>query len=123
MMLPDARDVALVRTRVAHLDAQPGPRVGDVVRFADGIEERIAHLWRDGVETSGSGSFYLSDFGCAYSGSSRRFVPLRALAATDGRRAGTVWLFHHDIPWAGNTVTATIEVRLFECASSVAGTR
>src|SRR4051812_29340518 len=59
--ITDACDEALVRRRVAWLEEDPGPRVGDVVRFSDGVEHRIAHLWEDGVQTSRSGSFYLSE--------------------------------------------------------------
>jgi hypothetical protein len=113
--IEDEHDAELVRRRMAILDARPGARVGDFVRFANGVERRIAYLWKDGAQTSDSGSFYLSESGCAFSGSLHPPVPLQALVTTTERRAGTVWVFRRDIPRAGNAVTAWVEFRVFGC--------
>lgn len=111
----DARDAELVRRRMARLDAQDGPRVGDFVRFADGVERRISYLWDDGAQTSEAGSFYLSESGCAFSGSLHPPVPIEALVRADERRPGSVWIFHHDVPRAGNAVTARVQFRVYDC--------
>src|SRR5271167_3580103 len=73
----DDRDAAIVAERMARMDARPGPRVGDFVRFADGVERRISHYWQAepdmpgwqaGAQTSDGGSWHLGSEGCSFSG-------------------------------------------------------
>lgn len=113
---PDARDLAILRERVAALNEHKGPRVGDYVRFADGVQRRISHLWDGDPQTSDAGRFYLDRHGCSFSGTLRPTVPASTLTATDETLDGMVWFFHHDIAQANGGVAATIPFRLYTCS-------
>lgn len=115
-MTLDDRDAAIARTRMTALDAREGPRVGDFVRFADGVERRISHLWDNGVQTSDGGRFYLGDYGCSFSGALHLPVHYESLTLTDERQRGWVWIFHHDVARAHNGVDFTTEFRVYTCS-------
>jgi hypothetical protein len=121
----DDRDAAIVAERMARLNARPGPRVGDFVHFADGVERRVSHYWqaepdidgwRAGVQTSDGGSWHLGSEGCSFSGSLYPLVPLETLTQTEETREGSAWIFHHDYACAGNGVDFRVPFRVFECS-------
>ncbi len=110
--------------------AEPGPRVGDYVRFVntpdenkgtDYTERRVSHVWRgedglpESIQTSRGGSYYLGNGYVSMSGSLFRGVPARTLARTDEKRAAPVWFFHHDRWQAHNAVHAEILFRIYTC--------
>ena len=84
---PSARDAAILAARVEARDRIAGPRVGDIIRFADGGEGRFTYHWGDGIQTTtrpnGGGSFYLTESGgLSYSGSLAESVPLARIVDT-----------------------------------------
>ena len=118
----DERDARIALDRSRHLDLIDGPRVGDFVEFADGRTRRVSFLspdeWLpeiDSVQTSDGGSFYLSGSYVSFSGSLYQGVPRSALVATDERRPGDCWIFHHDQWGAGNGVPVVVPWRVFTC--------
>ena len=120
----DERDEAILAQRVAALDAVEGPRVGDFVRFADGVERRISYIWPEAwddettssVQTSDGGSYYLGDGYVSMSGSLYTGVHGRTLTLTDEQREGSVWFFHHNQHVAHNGVDVMIPFRVFTCS-------
>jgi len=118
----DERDSAILAERVASIDALDGPRVGDYVRFADGIERRASFVtpkeWLpdvDSVQTSYGGSWHLGDGYTNFSGSLYMGVPRSSLTLTDEVKDGAVWFFHHDYWQAGNGVDVLVPFRVYEC--------
>lgn len=115
----DERDQALLAQRIAAMDACPGPRVGDVVRFADGVTRRISYDWSEwdgGLQTSDSGSYHLSASGhVSMSGSLFGTVPAESLTESGETMQAPVWFFHHDQAKAHNGVDVMVAFRVFDC--------
>ena len=130
----DERDQAILDQRRAELDAVQGPRVGDWIRFADGMVWQISHLWDDSAQYTWGGSFYLGNGYVSYSGGLEPGIPLDSLTLTSESKPGNVWFFHHDWSKAHNGVSATVDFRVYEstvnthtyycrkCSGMVAGT-
>jgi hypothetical protein len=120
----DDRDIAIIHRRLDAFDERTGPRVGDYVRFADGVLRRISYHWTDGTgwdggcQSSDGGSFHLNDGGCSFSGSLYSTVPTESLTLTDERRDGRAWIFHHDLPKAHNGVDFIAECRVYESSAN-----
>ena len=121
----DQRDAETVAARMTSLNAQPGPRVGDFVRFADGIERRISHVWpempdtdgwRAGAQTSDGGSWHLGEYGCGFSGGLYPLVGLDTLTDTGETQDGCAWIFHHGHKCAGGGVDFLAAFRVFTCS-------
>lgn len=116
----DERDLKICVDRMATLDAIEGPRVGDHVVFADGVEERIAYIWPDGgVQTSDRGGrYYLGNHGVSFSGGLRSCVPMDSLTRAKGHpfKTGDIWFFHHDWHQADNAVHYTPKFRIYKCS-------
>lgn len=119
----DERDLTMLAERMEALDRIEGPRVGDFVRFADGVERRISHHWTDGegwdggIQTSDGGSWYLGNGYVSMSGSLYGCIPTDSLKLTDERKRGSVWIFHHDFAGAGRGVDLDAEFRVYVCAA------
>lgn len=124
MGILDARNQEILAQREALRDAIEGPRVGDFVRFADGILRRISHIWdfADGcdamVQTSDGGSFYLGDGSMSFSGSLYSSVNVRTLTLTEETRTGGAWFFHHDWPEAHNGIDVALTCRVYTCTEN-----
>ena len=116
--LTDPRDIAILTSRVARYNEQPDARVGDYVRFTDGVLRRISHHWGDRVQTSNGGSYYLDDGYISMSGGLFVGVPVETLTLTNERLPGSVWFFHHDYATAGGGVSAYMEFRVFTCSQT-----
>lgn len=121
--LLDERDEAILLDRTRKMDEIEGPREGDFVRFADGIERRVSFVtpteWLpecDSVQTSKGGSWYLGNHGCSFSGSLYSGVKRETLALTTEYRDGSCWFFHHDQFQAHNGVDAMATFRLYKCS-------
>lgn len=117
----DDQDAAILTERVAAFDAVTGPRVGDYVVFADGIQRRISYIWGDGqetssVQTSDGGSYYLGNGYVSMSGSLYSGVKPETLTDTGETKHGGVWFFHHDYATAHNGVETTMPFRVFACS-------
>ena len=118
----DETDQDILRTKTRLLDQNPKPRVGDYIRFADGTERRISHLWtelggwdmEDAAQTSDGGSFYLGDGYATFSGSLFGGTPLDKLSELVGeKKLGDVWFFHHNVRRAYNGVDTSIPFRIY----------
>lgn len=122
----DDRDNALRLKYATALDAIPGPRVGDWIRFACGIVRRVSYVWRfedaalaDSIQTSCDGyGFHLGDGFVSFSGSLYRGVHERTLTLTNERRDGRVWLWHHGMSGADCGVETTIPFRVYTCSEN-----
>ncbi len=119
----DDRDQVILDRNMRSLDLIEHPRVGDYVRFVDGIERRISHVHAfagDPVsertyQTSDGGSWYLGDGFCSFSGSLYNSVPHSSLMLTGAIKTGRVWFFHHDYPGANLGVDSTPIFRVYTC--------
>lgn len=110
----DERDQAILDERVTAWNKRTGPRVGDWIRFADGMVCQVSHLWPGSAQYTYGGSFYLGDGYQSYSGGLESGIPLESLTLTDETKPGTVWFFHHDFHTGHNGVNATVECRVYE---------
>lgn len=114
----DELNHAIRSRRLAAWDERPGPRVGDYVRFVDGVLRRFSHDWDDhGLQTSDAhdGRFYLGEGYMSFSGSLYPAVPLESLHDTGELRDGACWFFHHDLRRAHNGVETDVPCRVFAC--------
>jgi hypothetical protein len=118
----DDRDQAIVDQRMRLMDTRPGPRVGDFVIFAHGVERRISYHWKDdegwdgGVQTSDTEDtmgFYLGREGMSFSGGLHSSVPVESLTLNEETRPGRAWIFHHDQHMAHNGVDFAVPLRVF----------
>jgi hypothetical protein len=120
---PDQEDERILAERVALLDKQAEPRVGDYVIFADGVTRRISYVWRfdsedpaeHEVQTSDGGSWYLGTGFCDFSGGLHSPVKAKTLTDTGEKREGEVWFFHHDWSTGHNGVYARVDFRVYRC--------
>jgi hypothetical protein len=116
----DEKDAEILRERAEAFAACDGPLSGDYVRFADGVERRVSHVWRDDwgdptdVQTSDGGRWYL---GLGYGSFSGALFPPRPFASfrrLPEWKAGAFWFFHRDHWRAGNDVDVLIPCRVWE---------
>ena len=118
----DARDESILAHRQTLLDRIEGPREGDHVLFPNGTERRISFVSPDSwlpevsaVQTSDSGSWYLGEHGCSFSGSLHPPVKHETLTLTEETRDGAVWFFHHDHARAHNGIRTVASFRVYQC--------
>lgn len=120
----DERDAQILATRVADRDRRNGPRLGDVVIFANGSRGRFTHNWGDGMQTTvrrdtaggifGEGSFHLSEGGgMSYSGALDPTIPMARLEDTGEVELRQCWFFHHGYMRAHSAVQAVIPCRVY----------
>lgn len=119
----DERDQVIVDERMTAMNAEPGPRVGDFVVFADGAERRISYAWPAGEDFPASmqtsdpgGRYYLGGAWLSYSGSLHPGVPVETLTDTGETRKGDAWIFHHDSHRAHNGVDFKVPFRVYRCS-------
>ena len=116
----DDQDAELVAQYEASLNKVEGPRVGDWIRFSDGVTHRVSHVWigdgieNPGVQTSAGGSFHLGDGYVSFSGGLDPSTPLAVLTLTEETKPGNVWIFHHNWWKAHNAVHTDIPFRVYE---------
>jgi len=116
----DDRDQDLLDERISAREALGGePLVGDYVDFSDGTTRRISESWpgEDDVlrlQTSDGGRWHLNSSGHG-SFSGALFPPVRGDFLTDSetRRPAEFWFFHHGHAEAHNSVTVTVDVRVW----------
>lgn len=110
----DGDDLKILADRKEAFNARPGIRVGDYVKFSDGVIRRVSFLTPEGgVQTSRGGSFYLGNGWVSFSGSLFQPVPSGTLKRAGWQSPGSVWFFHHDYASAGNGVDAKLQFRVF----------
>lgn len=118
----DKRNTEILTERMRLLDAQPGPRVGDYVRLPDGKLHRFSHRWDASenpspadvlFQTSSSGSWYLGDGWCSFSGGLDPSIPLSEIQSTDETCTGQVWFFDHNWAEANNALHVNVPFRVF----------
>ena len=119
----DEKDQEILAEAQYRFDVLSGPRIGDIIRFSDDVEQRVTHVhgfgdaW-SGVQTNDAkyrSTFYF-DFGtCSYSGGLLPGVPRGTLTLTDERKLAPVWFFHHGVSKAYNGVDAEAVFRVYTC--------
>jgi len=90
------------------------PLLGDFLLFSDGVYHRFSHIWKDGLQTSRDGSFYLGDGHCSFSGGLDPSVPKDRIQYTDEVRIGRFWFFHNHHVTAHNGIQVVIPCRVFK---------
>ena len=116
----DDRDAALKAEIQACLNSRKvrtGPRVGDFVEFANGVTERISHLWdtldTPGAQTSPGGSWHVSAHGASFSGSLNSIIRLDTLTDTGETREGSGWFWHHGMSGGDRGVPTMFTFRVY----------
>lgn len=118
----DAQDQAIVKQRELNRARCKQPLIGDFVRFSTGEVERFSEHWGESLQTSPSGSFYLSESGEAhFGGASHPATPLAQLEASATRLPGTFWIFHHNALGPGRAVYFKIPCRLYLTTATYTG--
>lgn len=119
----DERDQMLLEKKIAAREKICGPRLGDFVKFPNGIIERFSHDWGDSIQTSPIKycSFYLGNGEASFSGSLNPGIPKSSLKLTEEVVEGEFWFFHHDSPGAGRGVYCTVPCRMFETTAEYRG--
>lgn len=121
-IVPDERDKAMLHQRIRAWNGRSGPRVGDYVRFSDGVLHRFSYHWRDGegwdggIQTSKGGSFHFGDGYMSFSGGLDPCIPTETITPTAETMRGAVWFFHHGYAHAHSAVYARIPCRVYETA-------
>ena len=123
MIQLDKKDQGIVKRLEAEWNAEGGPRVGDFVKFSNGVVERFSHRWPDGLQTSPirGGSFHLSGASASFSGGLNPTIPLESLRCLDDSMDGDFWIFHHGEVGAHRGVYFSIPCRVFETSAPYAG--
>lgn len=117
----DERDQAILDARQEALYEIEHAISGDWVDFADGVVRRISHVWdppppyRNWIQTSDAGSWYLGEGYVSFSGGLFTGVPAESLTDTGTFRRASVWFFHHDHWGAHRGVSGTVEQRVWHC--------
>ena len=114
----DERDQAYLREATAARAAMVEPLQGDVIRFADGTERRISHVWPDSIQSATGGSYHFARSGhMSYSGSLFVGVPADSLTLTDETAQVPAWFFHHGWAKAHNGVNVVATVRVWQSSA------
>ena len=119
----DARDQEILAEIFERRAAFTLPGMGDYVVFPGGQLERFSSDYSDRIQTSPSGSFYLtsSGFGSLGSGGLNPSIPRSTITPTDATLPGTFWFFHHGIGGAGRGVYFDIPCRVFKTSAKYEG--
>jgi hypothetical protein len=121
----DDRDQGILAARMASYDTIQGPRVGDFIRFTDGVLVRVSHVWEDGKVQTTDGRFgarfYLGDVSdrgayISFSGGLDEGVWKNTLTQTEETMEGSVWFFHHGFTGGGRGVDTKATFRVFACS-------
>lgn len=113
----DDRDLEILIDRQAKLSAIKEIKQGDYVRFADGIERRVSHVWYDGgIQTSAGGSWYLGEGYMSFSGSLFPIVPAETMRRTEEKKPGSAWFFHHDYAVRDGGIPVMVNCAVWECS-------
>ena len=119
----DARDQEILAEIFERRAAFTFPCMGDYVVFPGGQLERFSSDYSDRIQTSPSGSFYLtsSGFGSLGSGGLNPSIPRSTITPTDATLPGTFWFFHHGIGGAGRGVYFDMPCRVFKTSAKYEG--
>ena len=119
----DARDQEILAEIFNRRSAFTIPCIGDYVVFPTGQLERFSSDYSDRIQTSPSGSFYLTSggFGSLGSGALNPSIPRSTITPTDATLPGTFWFFHHGIGGAGRGVYFDIPCRVFKTSAKYEG--
>jgi len=118
----DDKDAEILQRREEKYNAIKGFRVGDFVRFSNGVIRRISYIWEnergevDSIQTSDGGSYYLGEGHISMSGSLYPGIAPDYLSGTKETMEGSVWFFHHNYSTAHNGVYGNMSFRVFECS-------
>ena len=115
----DDIDTQIVAMREEWFNQQPGPRVGDFVKFSDEHLERFSHDVGDSLQTTALGfwpAWHLAAGHITFTGGLCKRVLLKTeLVDTGETKPGSFWVFHHDHYHNGKTVEFEIDCRVYRC--------
>jgi hypothetical protein len=110
----DEIDQGILEDRMRRRAEIKGPRIGDIIEFADGRIRLISHVWLDRVQSSDGGSLYLRKDGeMDFSGTLFHGVDIDALIRVMRPAAVRCWIFHHDEMRAGNGIEVRVAARVY----------
>lgn len=116
MIAFDSCDREMLTERTTLRGQRTDALIGDFVAFPDGHLERIAYIWNNGWETSGGGSFYLSETGNGwFTGEANRAIEVEHFADSGITRPGHFWFFSHDLWISHNGVECEAPCRVWLC--------
>lgn len=95
------RNLELIKARIEKRSQIKDITTGDYIMYADGVMERVTHVWDDSVQGGGGqASYYMSKTGSgSYSGGLNRGVTKDKLESTNEFKDAMFWMFSDD--WAG----------------------
>lgn len=116
----DSVDAHILAERIRARALLSGPRIGDMVRFADGITRWFAidHGPDHGIQTASAGGFYLSANGgrLEFSGIPQPSVKYDTLTLTGEQVTVGAWFFHHHRAGTDNHIAVEVPARVYECS-------
>ena len=116
----DNIDQQIIKERVTAFDKIEGIRVGDYIKEKDGNITRVTYIWDlenepNQIQTGGNGGSYGLGIGhMEYSGGLNTGYLENEIKATDKRKEGKIWFFHHNYHTGHNGVEASMYFRIFE---------
>ena len=114
----DDIDVQIVAMREDWFKQQPGPRVGDFVRFQDAHMERLSQDSGNDFESTELGfwpAWHLGAGHITFTGGLSKHVLLKTeLVDTGETKPGSFWIFQHDHFPNGKAVELTIDCRVYQ---------
>jgi len=105
--------------RFVNFSKAKGPRVGDIVKYPDGMHTRFTKNWGDTFQTSSrnyTGTFYLGEDYPVYSGGFEPPIRLDLLKRKPGHELEIFWFFKNGTRRAHNGIDIQLPVRIYEIA-------
>ena len=103
----------ILNKRTKEYNKYKGARVGDFLIYKKQFL-RFSHDWKDSLQVSKSGSFYLGDGYISFSGSLNPGIDKKYLINTGKYKKGSVWFFDLNISGAGRGKTFFIPLRVYK---------
>ena len=115
----DEIDQDILTERLVRRSRIPGPRIGDLIEFADGVTRVISHVWLDRVQSSDGGSLYLKENGeMDFSGQLFFGVDSDDLVRVLRPVHVRCWIFHHDEMRANNGIEVRVPARVYRSSEN-----
>lgn len=112
------KDADMLLEWIAKLDALPGIRYGDFIKYPSGEFRRVAHHWGHSIQPDNSkfgSSFNIGSSGLSFSGGLDQSIPIDQFHRIEGEtREGLVWMFHGNNPGGGRGIKASLPFRVYE---------
>lgn len=110
------QNMELINQRIANRQQRAEILEGDIIRYLDGKEERVTHVWQgDSAQAGGgSGSYYMGVSGYAsYSGGLNSGLPLNRLKLIEETKETMFWMFSRDSSGGGRGIYFYCPVKIW----------